>query len=330
MFGLMLKSAFGVVIVDKMQLLSRLVRELHISPGQAIKLVASAPYRYKHYTIPKRQSGVRHIHHPSRELKTVQRWIVDNIISQLPVHECVYSYRAGRNITQHASLHSRSNYLLCFDFTDFFPSLTYPWVVEYLQDESKNGRVELDDEAIRTVARLVCRHDSASDTLALSIGAPSSPLLSNAMLYSLDDKVSQMASALGVQYTRYADDVYFSTTHPNILQDVENEFRRLVGLLTPGLRLNEMKTNRKSRKARRTVTGLVLTPTHEVSIGRSRKREIRTRVFLFSQGKLTKEDSVSLSGLLSFVSDAEPGFVLRLRRKFGDQIIDSLLTYSTD
>lgn len=323
----MQKAAVGVVTVDKMQLLARLVRELNLSPGQAVKLVASAPYRYKHYTIPKRQSGVRHIHHPSRELKVVQRWLVDNFISQLPVHECVYSYRTGRNITQHADVHSRSNYLLSFDFSNFFPSITHSWVVEYLRGESENGRIQLDDEAIRMVARLVCRYDSASSTLALSIGAPSSPALSNAILYSLDHDVSQMAYEAGVLYTRYADDVYFSTTHPKILQEVENEFRRIVGLVSPGLRLNETKTNRKSRKARRTVTGLVLTPTHEVSIGRSRKREIRTRVFLFSKGELTKEDSLSLSGLLSFASDAEPSFIFRLRRKFGDEIIDNLLKY---
>lgn len=313
--------------MDKMQLLARLVRELNLSPGQAVKLVASAPYRYKHYTIPKRRSGVRHIHHPSRELKVVQRWLVDNYFSQLPVHECVYSYRAGRNITQHANFHLRSNYLLSCDFSDFFPSITHSWVVDYLHRESENGRLELDDQAIRMVARLVCRYDTASGKLALSIGAPSSPALSNAMLYDLDHSLSQMAYEAGALYTRYADDVYFSTTQPNILQEVESEFRRIVGLFSPELRLNERKTNRKSRKTRRTVTGLVLTPTHEVSIGRSRKREIRTRVFLFSKGKLKKEEILSLSGLLSFASDAEPNFILRLRHKFGDEIIDNLLRY---
>lgn len=313
--------------MDKMQLLACWVREIQISPEKAVRLVSSAPYQYKHYTIPKRSGGVRHIYHPSRELKAVQRWLVGNIFSKLPVHDSVYSYREGVNIQRHAQAHIESNYSLRFDFRDFFPSLSYSWVVSYLRDEVNNNHISLTDDAIDMVARIVCRRDRATSQLALSIGAPSSPILSNAMLFNLDYHVDQMARDFDVRYTRYADDIYFSARRPNILKDVEKEFRNRLYQLAPLLKINEEKTRRKSRKTRRIVTGMVLTPMHQVSIGRHRKRAIRTQVFLFSKSELSKEDASSLAGMISFASDVEPEFVLRLRQKYGDQIINNLISH---
>ena len=290
--------------------------------------MTTAPYQYRHYTIDKRTGGKRDIYHPTPNLKAVQRWLVYNCFSRLPVHSSVHSYAAGKNIRTHAEVHINSSYLLRFDFVDFFPSLNQAWVRQFIRTSVADGYLSFEADLMNLVPRLVCRHSKADGSLALSIGAPSSPALSNAMLYRLDATLHEMAEKHAARYTRYADDVYFSAERPNALGAVENEFRAIIQELAPQLRVNEAKTERRSRKTRRVVTGLVLTPNRQISIGRERKRSIRTRVFLFTQGRLSGEDTQSLAGLLAFASDIEPKFVMSLRAKFGHAAIDELISHT--
>lgn len=73
---------------------------------------------------------------------------------------------------------------------------------------------------------------------------------------------------------------------------------------------------RVPRKAKRVVTGLVLTPDRLISLGRDRKRAIRTKVYLYQIGKLSVEETTSSKGLLAFANDVEPRFISALRHKF--------------
>lgn len=313
--------------MNKMQMLFSWIRDLGIAPMDAMRLTRTAQYQYRHYTIPKRTGGTRDIHHPTPQLKQVQRWLVQTTFNNLPVHEAVHSYVVGRSIRTHAHVHAESNYLLRLDFTNFFPSLNQNWVKRYLRRSVERGDLHLDNDALHLVARLVCRYSEADGSMALSIGAPSSPTLSNAILYELDCKLCEMANQLGVVYSRYADDVYFSARLPNILQDVEKQFRALVTEYTPELSVNERKTERRSRRTRRVVTGLVLTPTRLISIGRERKRQIRSRIYLFFKGELPADEALQLAGLLAFANDVEPELLISLRKKFGDETIDNLLSH---
>src|SRR6266568_8997046 len=96
---------------------------LALSVSFLLKLAATASYRYKEYTIPKRTVGRRTIHHPARELKLVQRWLLRNVLNKLPVHAAATAYREGSNIRLNAETHVTNSYILRVDFQDFFPSL---------------------------------------------------------------------------------------------------------------------------------------------------------------------------------------------------------------
>ena len=296
--------------------------QLRITPAHSLKIVRTAPHRYRHYQIDKRNGGRRDIYHPTPELKAIQRWLVAEHFKRLPVSSCVAAYEDGCSVREHAQRHVRSNYFTKLDFSDFFPSIREGWIKRFL-GESELG---MDSETIDAVARLCCRWNGAEQPLALSIGAPSSPTLSNRILFELDSALEASARESGSVYSRYADDIYFSSRQRDVLGSLESSARHLISSLAPDLRLNETKTIRTSRKRRVVVTGLVVTSEHKVSLGRDKKREIRSRVFLWSCGRLDVDLIPELRGWLNYVADAEPSFISSLQRKFGADLVTRLAT----
>jgi hypothetical protein len=311
--------------MNRAELISEVAKLLRTSAFGAEMLIKTAPNKYRHYTIDKRSGGTRDIYHPAPALKSVQRWLVSQVFQNIPVHDSVYSYVKGRNIREHASQHVRGNFFLRLDFVDFFPSIDDQWVSEFLLRRAGEGYVDLSPNAIPAVARLVCRKGVAPRPPSLSIGAPSSPAISNAILFDLDSILHQMCVNVNVKYTRYADDIYCSTRMPNVLRDVELNLRRVCADICPKLRINEQKTQRLSRKRRVLVTGLVVTSSRGISLGRRTKRRIRTQIYLWSENQLHGEQLAHLRGLLCYAQDVERSFVENLQAKFGVEVIDRLI-----
>lgn len=297
-----------------------------LSEAYLRKLTRKAPHSYKHYTIPKRGGGVRDIYHPSAELKAVQLWMVEQIFTKLPVHSCVYSYRKGVSVAMHAERHRASNFLLRIDLKNFFPSITSTDVRRLLLGNKNLISDQLSSEDLESICRLVCRSHVNSKSLALTIGAPSSPSISNAVLYGFDTVTHEHCEKLGVTYTRYADDLYFSTNTPNLLEGVSKFVRSALGEMSyPRLEINEHKTVFTSRKRRRVVTGISLTSDKKLSLGREAKRKLKTQVFLCLSGRLSQEEIGQLRGKLSYLKSVEPSFLQALRAKFGEKPIYELL-----
>lgn len=306
------------------ELIQAWCRLLRAAPADIGVLLMRGPYQYKHYQIEKRTGGKRDIYHPSPNLKAVQRWLVSEHFSKLPVHDSVYSYRIGRGIRDHAKLHIHSNFLLRLDFKDFFPSINHDWVLRFLLDCSERGVLSLDARAIAAVMRVVCRFSKFDRSLALSIGAPSSPALSNTILFEADQAASARCAALDCVYSRYADDIYVSCRDKEVLGQAERQVRDVFHQTAPSLRFNEDKTLNVSKKARRVVTGLTITPDRSISVGRELKRSIKTQVYLYIEGSLPREDVPHLCGLVSYVRDVEPAFFDALTRKFGPEQLENL------
>jgi len=279
-----------------------------------VSLVAqTASHRYKTYSIPKKTGGTRTIEHPARELKLFQRWLVENLFARLPVHRAARAYKRGSSIYRNASQHKSHNFILKVDFKDFFPSIRAVDIYHLLQThlDTLKGRIASTSD-IELVCRLVCRNGR------LTIGAPSSPIVSNCVMYEFDETWVTVSRQNRITYTRYADDLYFSTNEGNVLERVLNDLKADLGQRPyPVLRINEEKTVFTSRKRRRLVTGLVLTPAGTISLGRHRKRVIKSLVYRNSQGRLQPEQVASLKGMLAYAQSVEPSFIERLRRKYG-------------
>lgn len=281
------------------------------------RVARSASHRYKEYTIPKKTGGVRIIHHPARELKLVQNWLLQNVLTVLPVHGAATAYRQGSSIRQNAARHVSNNFLLRVDFRNFFPSIKGQDIAALLiANRSQFGNTGLTDDDITFIRQIVCRkQEDGSD--ALTIGAPTSPHLSNAVMFDFDHIWFERLKRIEVSYTRYADDLYLSTNQPDVLKHVLEDMRNFLhGEFRPRLTINDPKTAFSSRKRRRLAAGLVLTSDRKISIGRHKKRMIKAQVLKLKHGELQPAEVASLRGWISYLRSVEPSFVSALQQKY--------------
>lgn len=279
-------------------------------------IARKASHAYKTYTIPKRRGGRRTIHHPSKELKGLQRWLVYNVITAWPVHDAACAYREQRSIKDNASQHVHSRYLLRLDLKDFFPSITAEDVLLFLTREAPQ-ETDWTGADQKLFVRLVCRLGH------LSIGAPTSPSLSNAICFNLDARLANLAAEHSTTYTRYADDLFFSTSRPNTLGFMEEEITKVLDALDcpANLQLRVDKTRHSSKRGRRQVTGLVLGSDGTISIGRDRKRFIRRQIYRIPE--LNAKERAQLAGLIAFAISIEPDFINALVLKYGHSRVEA-------
>jgi len=286
------------------------------------KVAKSANYRYKIYQIPKRHNkGFRIIAHPSSELKLIQRLLAENIFSQFPIHKSVFSYRKNIGIQNIAKVHLKNNYLLRLDFENFFPSIKRSDIFRFLSENKLENPFVLNKTDVEIICNIVCKDN------CLAIGSPTSPIISNVILYNLDKLWHVNAKKMNIIYTRYADDIYLSTNKQNILSEFFNSaINDLKNMNYPKLFFNHNKTVFTSKKHKRLVTGLYLTTDNNVSIGRSQKRYIKSLVHRYFIGEISDDLISYLRGYLSYINAVEPLFLTSLRTKYGNETINSIFS----
>ncbi len=285
--------------------------DLAMMPSHLAKIIQTAPLRYKVFEIPKKAGGMREVAQPAREVKAIQRWVVRKIGAKLPIHKSATAYREGASIRKNAEAHVHSRYMLKLDFTNFFPSILRADLYLHLERHCSEF---LDPSARKLIAHVCCWARRRQPPLRLCIGAPSSPLLSNSLMFEFDSRLSSAAEQDGVVYTRYADDITLSSRYRGKIDRYEEIVKQfLAELQYPKLSLNFAKTVRASRAGKRVVTGLVLTPDGSLSIGRDRKRLIRAMYHRSLSLQLGENEMQELQGLLAFADSIEPGFSQRLK-----------------
>jgi RNA-directed DNA polymerase len=279
----------------------------------------TASKRYYVFPIDKRDGGKRWIAHPSRSLKLLQRWLNSRVIRNLRVHDAATAYRRGASIRDNASVHAATAFTLRIDFRDFFPSFTEITLKRFMQD-NPDVFGSWSDRDTTFFKQIVCRAGE------LTIGAPSSPFLTNAMMLWFDEKVAEYCLANGLLYTRYADDLFLSAFEPGKLQAALGVVREAAGNFPyANLRINEEKTAFLSRRYRRRITGLVVTPDGRVSLGRDRKRTLKALIHQYKAGKLPNESLDYLKGLVAFAFDSDPQFFISLVKKYGRTVVTDLI-----
>ncbi|MGF1826232.1 retron St85 family RNA-directed DNA polymerase [Vibrio splendidus] len=310
-----------------MTLIEQLALELKKSEDEVARFLLSAPKRYKVYTIPKRTSGHRVIAQPSKELKEYQRKYLG--LQQLPIHEAAMAYREGMSIKQNAIAHKNNPYLLKLDLENFFNSISDKlfWQVW----ESIQPLPSIQDKQTLENLLFWCPSKTTGGALVLSIGAPSSPLVSNFFMYQFDGVISKICLERGIAYTRYADDLTFSTKHKDILFELPLLVKEnLADLFGGSIRINRKKTKFSSKAHNRHVTGITINNDGKLSVGRERKRYIKHLVHQVQLNKLDIEGRQHLRGLIAFAKHIEPVFVESLKRKYSAELITQIVGESND
>lgn len=302
-------------------LFQRLLARAPFSEHELVVLIATAPSRYKvHYMEKRGGRGRREIAQPTKEIKFLQRMLVKHELSDLPIHDAAVAYRTGLSIADYARPHAENRYLLKLDFKNFFPNIKWSALVHRLMTDS-----EYTENELWILGNLLCRKDRSTRVLQLSIGAPSSPHMSNYVLYEFDSTLANFCNSRAVRYSRYADDLAFSTNIPHTLDRVEQEVRRVLGELNYlGLNLNEEKSVNVSKKNRRMLAGLTLSNDGRASVGREAKRKLRQTVYGAARGKLGSSEIANLQGRLAFTYGVDPEFVNMLLARYGFASIASI------
>lgn len=303
-------------------LLERLASRIPASVEELDAIVRTACYRYKTYEIPKRGGrGFRTIAQPAPEVKWIQTVVVEDVICGWPIHGAATAYRKNVSTAQHAGRHVDSRFLMKLDFADFFPSIKASDVALHVAIFS--SQMSAADQ--RLLVNLLTWRNKRTRVQCLSIGAPSSPFVSNSMLNDFDLRMADLCNASEVTYSRYADDLAFSTNRENLLVGIADQVRRLLqDLRYPRLRLNDDKTVNVSKRHSRSLVGLTLTPDGGVSIGRDKKRLLRSQIHRFVTQQLNPEDEIGLRGMLAYVLSVEPVFIARMAMLYGNEVMARL------
>lgn len=295
---------------------------LGLNQLQFERLVERAPYSYKTYEIPKRTGGTRTIAQPAKETKLVQYWLIENIFSRLRIHQAATAYKSGASIQSNAAVHAANTYISKLDFKDFFPSISDSDLIDVLFQNLGEDLLQSD---AAWIARVCCIRLRPSSSLCLSIGAPSSPVLSNALMHNFDARMHAWSSERGVAYTRYADDLTFSSNSMRMGARIEAEVKKqLQELHHSNILINTKKTTHLTKKHQRRVTGLVITNEGKLSLGRDRKRHISVLLHKFSLQQLSEDETYWLQGILGHAKNVEPSFVRSMSQKYGADLLRAI------
>lgn len=232
--------------------------------------------RYTRFSIKKKSGTLRTIHAPNKGLKSIQKCL--NLIFQAiyEVSPSANGFVPGKSIVDNAMVHTGSFYVYNIDLKDFFPSIDQARIWGRLKYppfnlNEKNGTIELANiiSALCCQEMLVERLDKNNEWKevlknVLPQGAPTSPTLTNIICQKLDFYLNAVAKRFGLKYSRYADDITFSSMH-NVFQkdsDFLKELHRIIE--EQHFQIKESKTRLQKQGYRQEVTGLIVNATANV------------------------------------------------------------------
>lgn len=242
---------------------------LGYTPKSLTAIVYQTPQaaKYTTFDIDKKSGGKRTIKAPIPKLKKLQSHLshvlyqcLSEIERDQDTKPISFGFRRERSIAENAARHKRRRWVLNLDLEDFFPSFNFGRVRGFFLKDRAFG---LHPEVATTIAQIAC------DGTALPQGSPCSPVISELIAQILDMRLVRLAKKYSVTYTRYADDITFSTSQkkfPSGLASADANdptmwhlSEELVSKITgSGFAINNAKTRMHFRGSRQMVTGLVV------------------------------------------------------------------------
>lgn len=237
--------------------------------------------RYKQFTIKKKSGGERLISAPKTEDFGLLLRCLNDLFKQVYTpSQHAMGFTEGRSVVTNADVHRGANYIFNLDLRDFFPSINRARVCRRLQERP----IGMAPTVAKVVASLCCMRLTTEGKRAQHVlpqGAPTSPIITNMVCDRLDRKLARLAKDFGIHYTRYADDITFSSMH-NVYRE-EGTFRRaLQQIITEeGFAINESKTRLQKVGARQEVTGIIVS--QKLNVTRDYVHNVRNILYIWRQ-----------------------------------------------
>lgn len=259
---------------------------------------------YHSFEIPKRSGGSRQIDAPIGDLKKIQYSLADKLWEHQKIvwrenniyPKVSHAFIKGKSIITNAKVHRNRRFVINLDLEDFFGGFHFGRVRGFFQ---KNRYFSLPIEIATIISQLTCYKGH------LPQGAPTSPIITNFLCQTLDYRLIKLSKKYGLNYTRYADDLTFSTNRNfvdiqgNVLLEIEQEVGKF------GFHLNRKKTRIQFNDSRQVVTGLVVNK--KINVDRNYYRETRAMADkLYKTGCFSINDSYGdikqLEGRFSYIN----------------------------
>jgi len=242
--------------------LSSLERDLGFSARTLYSLSNQLGRHYHRVEIPKRDGGVRALSVPDAPLKAVQRRIAQVLLPQLPISAYAKAYRDCASVLDNARPHVGKPAVLKLDILRFFDSVRYSAVKDAAFPAWKYS------EPLRVLLAMLCYYQES-----LPQGAPTSPAISNLILYEFDRRMGAWCRGRGIAYTRYCDDMTFSGDFDpeEVVSQVQGELGK------SGYLLNRQKTRLQRPGTRQSVTGVVVNEKAHTSA--AYRRQLRQELY---------------------------------------------------
>jgi retron-type reverse transcriptase len=289
------KNLFHILGLPFFQNIGELASLIHIDEVKLNSFVSRSSNFYKKYTIPKKNGDKREIRQPNKELKGVQAWILRNILDKINCHECAKAFRRNMGLYQNIEPHKNNAYFICIDLEDFFPSIN----IKMIWKVFANMGYPYNAASILTA---LCVSD-----IGLPQGGVTSPAISNLVSLKLDRRIESFTSRRNIVYTRYADDMTFSSDEPSRLSRILTTIRKIIN--SEHLKINEDKLRILGPKSRCIVTGMIKNSSESrFGIGRDKKKKMRAIMHnMIKKNKvISKYLSIkSIEGWLNFVKSVD-------------------------
>jgi retron-type reverse transcriptase len=298
-------------------------------------------YRYR--WLARRHGLPRLIEAPKLRLKEIQRWVLHQILDHVPPHDAAHGFTRGRSVLTHAARHTGQAGVLRMDLRDFFATISARRVFGIFRTVGYSRPVAhaLTGLCTNTTAQmawaalpgprdpaLVQQRFWLGRQLAtphLPQGAPTSPALANLAAFGMDRRLTGLAAAFDLIYSRYADDLTFSG--PGLTGRRSRTVAGMVARIAraEGFTINPAKSNLRTAARRQTVTGVVVNERLNVTRGEyDRLRATLHRAALHGPGAVTLNGAAGaggdldlqahLRGRVAWVSSLNPGRGEKLTR----------------
>ena len=242
--------------------LSSLEQDLGIRAKTLYAVSNTLGKHYHNAQLPKKNGGYRNLSVPDEVLKSIQKRIADVLLIHMPISRYAKAYRFGSSTLRNAKSHVGKRVVLKLDILHFFDSIRYATVKDKVFPEAIYA------EPLRILLTMLCYHKDA-----LPQGAPSSPAITNIIMYDFDEQLGQWCREQGIAYTRYCDDMTFSGDFDpaEVIRFVRLELKKMDFLL------NEQKTRIQRPGQQQSVTGIVVN--EKLGIPADYRRKLRQELY---------------------------------------------------
>lgn len=260
---------------------------LNISQNQLKYILFVRSNNYVEFSIKKKNGGYRKINAPKKDLKKIQRQLLEVLYNIYEFSECQQGFIKEKNIVTNAKKHIGANYILNLDLKDFFNTINFGRVRGLFLGKPFN----FNNEVATILAKIVTNENT------LPQGAPTSPIISNMICYILDNNIEKYCKNYNCNYTRYADDITISTRSykfPKQIakKDLNNNIilgNRIIKIIEEeaGFIINKNKTKFSEKMKRQEVTGIIIN--EKINVKRIYIRNLRAILYNCKKNGIEEE-----------------------------------------